>query len=202
MTKFQADPTLVGKWTAEVPRNTATLQARLQKEGIGIFSVDLRTSGQAFDDSANQFKLDGYAQVDLYAEHGFGRRWQIYSSVQNLFDSEVQAGRTPLLTLGAPRIVEGGIALNDGTDGSECVSSATVWVVSRRVRRMRRRAVSRPVGSYHSCRVWMPPPMPPVPMAIAGMPRERGMLASVEPRRGFGAEGEVAVDGAEGVEEG
>ena len=48
---------------------------------------------------------------------------------------------------------------------------------------MRRRAVSRPVGSYHSCRVWMPPPVPPVPMAMAGMPRERGMLASVEPRR-------------------
>ena len=31
--------------------------------------------------------------------------------------------------------------------------SAVVCTVSRRVRRMRRRAVSRPVGSYHSCRV-------------------------------------------------
>ena len=66
---------------------------------------------------------------------------------------------------------------------------------------MRRRAGSRPVGSYHSCRVWMPPPGPPAPMAMAGMFEESGMLASVEPRPGFGAEGEVAVDGAEGVEE-
>ena len=49
---------------------------------------------------------------------------------------------------------------------------------------MRRRAVSRPVGSYHSCNVWIPPPAPPVPIAIAGIPLERGMLASVEPRRG------------------
>ncbi len=49
---------------------------------------------------------------------------------------------------------------------------------------MRRRAASRPVGSYHSCRVWMPPPVPPLPRARAGIPRERGMLASVEPRRG------------------
>lgn len=110
VTKFQADPTLVGKWTPEVPRNSATLQARLHKERIGVFSVDLRGSGQSFDDSANQFRLAGYAQVDLYAEHSFGRRWRIYSSVQNLFNTEVQAGRTPLLTLGAPRIVEGGIA--------------------------------------------------------------------------------------------
>jgi outer membrane receptor protein involved in Fe transport len=112
VTKFQVDPTLVGKWTAEVPRNTATLQTRLHKQRVGILSVDLRTSGQAFDDSANQFKLDGYAQVDLYAEHDFGRRWQIYSSVQNLLNSEVQAGRTPLLTLGAPRIVSVGVRLH------------------------------------------------------------------------------------------
>lgn len=112
VTKFQADPTLVGKWTAEVPRNSATLQARLHKDKVGILSIDLRTSGQSFDDSANQFRLAGYAQVDLYAEHAFGRRWQVYSSAQNLFDTEVQAGRTPLLTLGAPRLVSIGVRLH------------------------------------------------------------------------------------------
>lgn len=112
VTKFQADPTLVGKWTPEVARNTATLQARLHKDRIGILSVDLRTSGQSFDDSANQFRLAGYAQVDLYAEHAFGHRWQIYSSAQNLFNEEIQAGRTPLLTLGAPRIVTMGVRLH------------------------------------------------------------------------------------------
>lgn len=112
VTKFQVDPTLVGKWTPEVPRNSATLQARFHKDRIGILSVDLRTSGQSFDDSANQFRLAGYAQVDLYAEHAFGRRWEVYSSAQNLFNEEVQAGRTPLLTLGAPRIVTIGVRLH------------------------------------------------------------------------------------------
>src|ERR1019366_8848577 len=63
-------------------------------------------------------------------------------------------------------------------------SWAARWAVSRRVRRMRRRAALRPVGSYHSWRVWVPPPRPPAPMAIAGIPSERGMLASVEPRLG------------------
>ena len=48
---------------------------------------------------------------------------------------------------------------------------------------MRRRASSRPVGSYHSSSVWMPPPVPPAPMASAGMPSESGRLASVEPMR-------------------
>jgi outer membrane receptor protein involved in Fe transport len=109
VTKFQADPTLVGKWTPQVPRNSATLQMRFVRAGLGVISVDLRTNGQQFDDSANQFRLAGYAQVDLYGEHSFGSRWRIYTAVQNLLDQPVQAGRTPILTLGAPRTVLGGV---------------------------------------------------------------------------------------------
>jgi outer membrane receptor protein involved in Fe transport len=109
VTKFQADPTLVGKWTPQVPRNSATLQMRFEREGLGMVSVDLRTNGQQFDDSANQFRLAGYGQVDLYGEHVFGCRWRVYSGVQNLLNQPVQAGRTPLLTLGAPRTVTGGV---------------------------------------------------------------------------------------------
>jgi len=109
VTKFQADPTLVGKWTPQVPRNLATLQMRFQNEQLGVLSVGLRTSGQQFDDSANQFRLAGYAQVDLFAEHTFRRQWQIYCGIQNLLNQPVQAGRTPILTLGSPVTVAGGV---------------------------------------------------------------------------------------------
>jgi outer membrane receptor protein involved in Fe transport len=109
VTKFQADPTLVGKWTPQVPRNLATLQMRFQNERLGVLSVALRTSGQQFDDSANQFRLAGYAQVDLFAEHTFRRQWQIYCGIQNLLNQPVQAGRTPILTLGSPLTVAGGV---------------------------------------------------------------------------------------------
>ena len=109
VTKFQADPTLVGKWTPQVPRNMATLQMRFERERWGTLSVDLRTSGQQFDDSANQFRLAGYGQVDLYGEHTFGQHWRIYGQVGNLVNQPLQAGRTPLLTLGAPRTVIGGV---------------------------------------------------------------------------------------------
>jgi len=109
VTKFQADPTLVGKWIPQVPRNSATLQIRFQRERLGVVSVDLRTSGQQFDDSANQFRLAGYAQVDLYGEHIFARRWKVYAGVQNLLNQPVEAGRTPLLTLGSPIAVTGGV---------------------------------------------------------------------------------------------
>jgi outer membrane receptor protein involved in Fe transport len=112
VTRFQADPTLVGRWTPQVPRNSASIQARLQKDRLGVLSVDLRTSGRQYDDSANQYKLDGYAQVDLYAEHSLRRNLQVYASVQNLLNQPVQAGRTPILTLGAPRIVSVGVRLH------------------------------------------------------------------------------------------
>ena len=112
VTKFQADPTLVGKWTPQVPRNMATLQIRFSRERVGVFSVDLRTSGHQFDDSANQFRLAGYGQVDLYGEHSFGERWRIYVQVQNLLNQPVEAGRTPLLTLGSPLTVTGGVRLS------------------------------------------------------------------------------------------
>jgi outer membrane receptor protein involved in Fe transport len=109
VTKFQADPTLVGKWTPQVPRNMATLQMRFSPEQVGVFSVDLRTSGHQFDDSANQFRLAGYAQVDLYGEHSFGERWRVYLQVSNLLNQPVEAGRTPLLTLGSPITLTGGV---------------------------------------------------------------------------------------------
>ena len=112
VTKYQANPALVGLWTPQVPRNSASVQARFEKESLGVFSVALRASGRQYDDTANQFKLDGYAQVDLYAEHRLWRNLLVYGSVQNVGGDRFQAGRTPLLTLGAPRIVSAGLRLH------------------------------------------------------------------------------------------
>ncbi len=108
------DPTLVGKWTAQVARNLGTAQVRLEKPRIGVFVVDLRVSGQQFDDSANLFKLNGYAQVDLYAAHTFKSWLQGYASVQNVSGDFIQAGRTPLLTLGIPRTMMLGVRFGSG----------------------------------------------------------------------------------------
>ncbi len=109
VTRFQADPTLVGKWTAQVPRNSATAQVRLERGGLGVLSLDVRTSGRQFDDSANSFELHSYTLLNAYAEHGFGEAWAVYVSAQNLFDRSIEAGRTPILTLGTPRTLLAGL---------------------------------------------------------------------------------------------
>lgn len=111
VTKFQADRTLEGKWTAQVARNSASAQVRMAQPRLGVLSLDIRTSGQQFDDSANQFRLAPYAQVDLYAEHGFGHGLRAYTSIQNLGGGTIEAGRTPILTLGIPRTISIGIKM-------------------------------------------------------------------------------------------
>ena len=109
VTQFRTDPALVGLWTPQVPRNSATAQVRFHRPRLGVLTVDVRTSGRQFDDSANTFELHGFTQLNAYAEHGFGERWRVYASGQNLVDRAIEAGRTPVLTLGTPRTVLAGI---------------------------------------------------------------------------------------------
>src|SRR6267143_488793 len=52
----------------------------------------------------------------------------------------------------------------------------------RTVSSTRFKPASRPAESYHSCSECAPPPLPPAPMEMASIPRESGILASVEER--------------------
>jgi len=112
VTRFQVNPTLVGKWTAQVPRNTATAQFRWQRPRYGVVSLDLRNSGRQYDDSANVYELHSYFLANVYVEHALRENLSLYASVQNLLDRQIQAGRTPILTLGTPRTILVGIRLH------------------------------------------------------------------------------------------
>jgi outer membrane receptor protein involved in Fe transport len=96
-----ADATLsTGRRTPQVPRNTATLQATWR----GVLGVQARWSSRQFDDDLNQFPLRGYAAVDLFASRG-----NVYVAVENVTNARIEAGATPLLTLGQPRAVRFGV---------------------------------------------------------------------------------------------
>ncbi|MDE3105288.1 MAG: TonB-dependent receptor [Acidobacteriota bacterium] len=112
VTQFQPTPALVGKWTAQVPRNTADMALRWSRPQSVTASLSLRLSGQQFDDSANHYRLAPYQQVDLFASRALGRHASVYATVQNLVGKPAEAGRTPLLTLGLPRTALLGIRWN------------------------------------------------------------------------------------------
>ncbi len=103
VTSFSAETTLVGKWIPQVPRNTGSAKLQVTVPRVAYFNVTAFYTGHAFDDTENTDLLHGYARFDVYGERKFGSRVMVYGSIQNLLNRAIEVGRTPLLTLGAPR---------------------------------------------------------------------------------------------------
>ncbi len=114
VTKFAPEPQLVGNWIPQVARNMATAQVRFNRAGIGVLSLQGRMSGRQFDDDTNNYLLHSYFRLDAYAEHNFGRHIVAFAAGENLFDRAIEVGKTPLTTLGTPRLARFGLRFNFG----------------------------------------------------------------------------------------
>jgi outer membrane receptor protein involved in Fe transport len=112
VTQFSAQPTLVGNWIPEVPRQSFTAQLRAANPRFGEVTLAARASGHAWDDSANTFPLNAFFQLDLAAQHDFGQHWTASVILDNLLNQRADVARTPILTLGSPILAEGGIAFH------------------------------------------------------------------------------------------
>ncbi len=119
VTQFVQEPQLVGKWIPQVPHNMATLQVRASKPRIGSIALLGTVSGRQFDDDANVFLLHGYFQLNGYVSRRIGRRMEVYGAVNNMFDRAIEVGRTPLLTLGTPRMASFGIRIHSPDSTAE-----------------------------------------------------------------------------------
>lgn len=114
VTKFAPEPQLIGKWIPQVPQNMATAQVRLTRPRLGILSLQGRLGGRQFDDDANAYLLHGYFRFDAYAQQNLGSHVEAFASGENLFNRAIEVGKTPILTLGTPRLVRVGLRLNFG----------------------------------------------------------------------------------------
>lgn len=103
-----AQVNLRGKWIPEVPRESATAAVNFVRRWVGLHGV-VSYEGKAFDDAANTFVLRPYARVDVSAERILGKGFSLYAGAQNLLNRRIDAGETPVLTLAAPRLVQGGV---------------------------------------------------------------------------------------------
>lgn len=104
-----AQGNLTGKWIPEVPRHSVTATANYAAERVATFHLIASYAGQEFDDAANQFRLHPYARFDVSAERPLWWGLSVFAGAQNLLNREIDAGRTPILTLAAPRLVQAGI---------------------------------------------------------------------------------------------
>ncbi len=112
VTQFSAQPTLVGNWIPEVPRQSFTAQFRAQRPRLGEITLAARASGRAFDDSANTYVLSSFFSLDLAARHDFGPHWSASATLNNLLNQRPDVARTPILTLGSPFLAQAGLAFH------------------------------------------------------------------------------------------
>lgn len=112
VTQFQPEPQLVGKWIPQVARNMGTTQLRFMHPRLGILSLQGRISGRQFDDDLNHYLLHGYFRFDAYASHDFNSHLQFFAAGENLFNRSIEVGKTPLTTLGTPRIARFGMRIS------------------------------------------------------------------------------------------
>ena len=104
-----AQANLTGKWIPEVPRESVTGTVNYVRPKFASLHVVASYEGREFDDAANEFLLHPYARVDVMAERELGRGFSVYAGAQNVLNRTIDAGETPVLTLAAPRLVQGGL---------------------------------------------------------------------------------------------
>jgi len=108
---FPADRTLEGLRVPQVARNQFTASMRYTNPKIAAINVQLRAASPQFDDDQNQFRLAGFAAIDLYASRRLSRFLDVFFAAENIFNDLIEAGRTPVVTLTGLRTVRAGIKL-------------------------------------------------------------------------------------------
>jgi outer membrane receptor protein involved in Fe transport len=103
------DPGLEGLRLPQVPRNQATLQIRFDDLRLATIALQARWTGAQFDDDQNLFRLASFTTVDALVSRGLGHGLSVLVAGENLLDERAEIGRTPLRTLGPPRMVRVGI---------------------------------------------------------------------------------------------
>jgi outer membrane receptor protein involved in Fe transport len=74
-------------------------------------AMQVRFSGEQFDDDLNTFVLGAFGVVDVHASRMVTSGFTGFLSIENLFDQIYDTGRTPIRTVGWPRTVRVGVRI-------------------------------------------------------------------------------------------
>lgn len=105
------EPALLGRKIPQVPRNSVS--AELGHSGRQwAASLAGRYVGMQFDDDLNMFRLPGYFSTDAFVAYRITRSVEVFGACENLLDRSYEIGRTPVPTLGSPRLARAGLRVN------------------------------------------------------------------------------------------
>jgi outer membrane receptor protein involved in Fe transport len=102
---------LEGKRIAQVPEHQVVLRLAYANPAIVDANVQVRWVGDQFEDDLNALVLGDFAVVDLFVGRAIHPGWDVFVSVENLFDRTYEAGKTAdgIVTIGSPVLVHGGL---------------------------------------------------------------------------------------------
>lgn len=116
VTEFPAARDLEGLSLPQVPRHQLTFQAAYAKPSLATIAIQGRASSSQFDDDQNQFRLRRYFALDALVSRRIGSAAEVFIAAENLTNTRIETGRTPVLTIGPPLFVRVGMRLRFGSD--------------------------------------------------------------------------------------
>jgi outer membrane receptor protein involved in Fe transport len=98
-------PGLEGRRLPQVPTHQGNLRVS-GEHGSWQWNATLRYAGGQFDDDANQYRLSSYVSLDARISKRIGEHLDVFVSVENAFDREIQTrlDATGTTGVGAPRM--------------------------------------------------------------------------------------------------
>jgi len=108
--RFAGEGAVRNNRVPQVPRAQLGVDIRFARHGWTA-SGQFRVTGQQFEDDLNLLLLRRATVVDLMATRTVTSILRAFVGVENLLDAEYDVGRTPILTVGLPRVVRGGVRL-------------------------------------------------------------------------------------------
>lgn len=116
VTEFPAARALEGLSLPQVPRHQLTFQAAYANPSLATIALQGRASSSQFDDDQNQFRLRRYFALDALVSRRLGRQAEVFIAAENLTNTRIETGRTPVLTVGPPLLIRVGMRLRFGSE--------------------------------------------------------------------------------------
>jgi outer membrane receptor protein involved in Fe transport len=86
-----------------VPRTGGSIGVRTSYR-MFTAAANVRVIGAQFDDDRNDFNLKAGSLADARAGWRWSRRLELFGAIENAFDEALDTGRTPIRTVGGPRM--------------------------------------------------------------------------------------------------
>jgi len=106
-----AQPALEGNRVPQTPRVQVGGSVAWARPAVATVAAEFRSTGEQYDDDLNTLVLRRSSLVNVTASRALGKLVHVFVAVENAFDRQADVGRTPVLTLGYPRSIRGGIRM-------------------------------------------------------------------------------------------